>query len=182
MAVLRQFMHNEHTIKHVLAVEASMRAYATRFGEDVEKWGVVGLLHDYDYEIHPTLDEHPQDGIPHLRQLGYPEDVLHAILAHADHTGASRDSLMDKTIFAVDELTGFITAVSLVRPSKSIMDVEVDSIRKKMKDKAFARQIKRDDLMKGAEILDLTWQEHFGVVLKAMQGIAAELGLAGTPS
>ena len=166
--------------KHALAVEAAMRAYARRFGEDEEKWGIVGLLHDFDYEIHPTLDQHPQDGAKILRERGYPEDVVYAVLSHAEHLGMERRSPMDKAIYAVDELTGLITAVALVRPTKSLFEVDSAAVRKKMKDKAFARSVNRDDVIKGAEILGVDLDEHIAFVIEAMKEVADELGLRGT--
>jgi putative nucleotidyltransferase with HDIG domain len=166
--------------KHALAVEAAMRAYARRFGEDEEKWAIVGLLHDFDYEIHPTLDQHPQDGAKILRERGYPEDVVYAVLSHAEHLGMERRSPMDKAIYAVDELTGLITAVALVRPTKSLFEVDSAAVRKKMKDKAFARSVNRDDVIKGAEILGVDLDEHITFVIEAMKEVADELGLRGT--
>jgi putative nucleotidyltransferase with HDIG domain len=166
--------------KHALAVEAAMRAYARRFDEDEEKWAVVGLLHDFDYEIHPTLDQHPQDGAKILRERGYPEDVVYAVLSHAEHLGMERRSPMDKTIYAVDELTGLITAVALVRPNKSLFEVDSAAVRKKMKDKAFARSVNRDDVAKGADILGVGLDEHIAFVIEAMKEVADELGLRGT--
>ena len=179
-ALLAEWTKAEHLVKHSLAVEAAMRAYARRFGEDEEKWALAGLLHDFDYERHPSLEHHPKDGAPVLRERGVPEDVVYAILSHGiDADAPPRKSLLDKTLFAVDELTGFITAVALVRPTKSVLDVDVSSVRKKMKDKAFARAVHREDIVEGAELLGLPVEEHIEVVLKAMQGITAELGLAG---
>jgi putative nucleotidyltransferase with HDIG domain len=166
--------------KHALAVEAAMRAYARRLGEDEEKWAIVGLLHDFDYEIHPTLDQHPQDGAKILRERGYPEDVVYAVLSHAEHLGMERKSPMDKAIYAVDELTGLITAVALVRPTKSLFEVDSAAVRKKMKDKAFARSVNRDDVIKGAEILGVDLDEHIAFVIEAMKEVADELGLRGT--
>ena len=156
-----------------------MRHFAGQHGEDEEKWGIVGLLHDFDYEQHPTLDEHPLVGAAILRERGWPEEIARAVLSHGDHTGVSRESLMEKTLFAVDELTGLITAVTLVRPSKSIFDVEAASVRKKMKDKAFARSVNRDDIVRGAEELGVDLNVHIGEVIKAMQSVADELGLRG---
>jgi len=170
---------NPNLIKHALAVEAAMRAYARRFGEDEEKWAIVGLLHDFDYEEHPTLEEHPFAGAQILREQGWPEDIVHAVLAHAEHTGVSRESLMDKAIYAVDELTGLIVAVALVRPTKSILDVKVKSVKKKWKDKAFARGVDRSQIERGAEELGVPLDEHIAIVLEAMKGIADELGLRG---
>jgi putative nucleotidyltransferase with HDIG domain len=178
--LLCEFTESDSLRKHALAVEAAMRHFARQHGEDEEKWGIVGLLHDFDYEQHPTLDEHPFVGAAILRERGWPEEIARAVLSHGDHTGVSRESLMEKTVFAVDELTGLITAVALVRPSKSIFDVEPSSVRKKMKDKAFARSVNRDDIIKGAEELGMDLNVHIGEVIKAMQSVADELGLRGT--
>ncbi len=178
--LLCEFTESDSLRKHALAVEAAMRYLARQHGEDEEKWGIVGLLHDFDYEQHPTLDEHPFVGATILRERGWPEEIARAVLSHGDHTGVSRESLMEKTIFAVDELTGLITAVALVRPSKSIFEVEPSSVRKKMKDKAFARSVNRDDIVKGAEELGVDLNVHIGEVIKAMQSVADELGLRGT--
>jgi len=175
LKLLRKYTKNENLVKHGLAVEAAMRAYARRFGEDEELWGITGLLHDFDYERYPK--EHPLRGAKLLEELGYPQDVIHAIRAHADFTGVPRESLLDKTLFAVDELTGLIVATALVRPAKSLGEVKVKSVRKKMKDRSFARGVSREDIARGAEELDVELDEHIGVVLAAMQGIAAELGL-----
>ncbi|MGQ9630811.1 MAG: HD domain-containing protein [bacterium] len=177
MRLLREYTKNENLIKHALAVEASMRAYARKFGEDEEKWGVAGLIHDFDYERYPTMEDHPFRGAEILREKGYPEDVIHAVLSHGDHTGVKRESRMDKALYAVDELTGFIVAVALVRPTKSLMDVEVESVRKKMKDKAFARAVSRDGIAKGAEELGVDLNDHIATVIEAMRGVARELGL-----
>jgi putative nucleotidyltransferase with HDIG domain len=179
-ALLCEYTQSPGLRKHALAVEAAMRAYARRFGEDEEKWAIVGLLHDFDYEIHPTLDQHPQDGAKILRERGYPEDVVYAVLSHAEHLGMERKSPMDKTIYAVDELTGLITAVTLVRPTKSLFEVDSAAVRKKMKDKAFARSVNRDDVVKGAEILGVSLDEHIAFVIEAMKEVADELGLRGT--
>ena len=178
--IVREYVKNENLVKHMLAVEAAMRAYAQRFGEDPESWGMVGLLHDFDWEIHPTLDQHPMDGAPILRERGVSDADINAILSHAEHSGVPRTTLRDKALFAVDELTGLITAAALVRPSKSVLDMEVSSIRKKWKDKAFAAGVNRDDVVQGCADLGVDlWEEHVPLVLKAMQGIAPELGLAG---
>ena len=154
-------------------------AYARKYGEDEEKWAIVGLLHDFDYEIHPTIDQHPQEGAKILRERGYPEDVIYAVLCHADHLELERKSPMDKAIYAVDELTGLITAVALVKPSKSLAEVDAPSVRKKMKDKAFARSVNRDDIVKGAAALGVDLDEHIAFVIEAMKPAAGELGLAG---
>jgi putative nucleotidyltransferase with HDIG domain len=180
-ALLSEWTHAEHLIKHSLAVEAAMRAYARRLGEDEDKWAVTGLLHDFDYERHPSLEDHPRLGAAVLRQNGVPEDAVYAILAHGlDAAAPPKLSALDKTLFAVDELTGFITAVALVRPSRSVMEVEVSSVKKKMKDKAFARAVHREDIVEGAQMLGVSVDEHIEMVLDAMKGIAAELGLAGS--
>ena len=176
---------SESLRRHMLAVEAAMRAYARKFGEDVEHWGLAGLLHDFDYEKHPnpnaTADpnEHPLYGTGILEEQGYPSDVIYSIKTHADYLGLPRLSRMDKTLFAVDELTGLITAASLVRPDKSILNLETKSVRKKMKDKAFARGVNRDDVISGASELGVDLDEHITFVIEAMRGIAPELGLVG---
>ncbi|MGD0114696.1 MAG: HDIG domain-containing metalloprotein [Dehalococcoidia bacterium] len=179
--LLCEYTKSDSLRKHGLAVEAAMRHYACKYGDDEEKWAVVGLLHDFDYEIHPTLDQHPQDGAKILRERGVPEDMIRAALSHAEHLHLSRDSMMEKTLYAVDELSGFIIAVALVRPSKSILDVEPSSVRKKMKDKAFARAVNRDDIVNGAEAMGVDLNEHIAEVTEALKGIADELGLRGTP-
>ena len=172
-----EYTQSENLRKHMLAVEAAMRFYADKFGEDADKWGIVGLLHDFDYEQHPTQEEHPYVGVEILREMGYPEEILRAILSHADYTGVVPESSMEKTLCAVDELTGFITAVALVRPSRSVMDVKVKSVKKKMKSRAFAANVNREDIHKGADRLGLSLEEHIENVIKAMQGIAPQLGL-----
>lgn len=179
LALLREHTKNENLVKHGLAVAAAMRLYADKYGEDADKWEVVGILHDYDYEIHPTLDEHPQAGEPVLREHGYPDDVIYAIMAHGTHLGLPFKSQMDKTLWAVDELAGFVTAAALVRPGRSIMGLEAASVRKKMKDKAFARAVRREDITGGAELLGLPLDEHIANVIAGMQRIAGDLGLAG---
>lgn len=178
--LLCEFTKSEGLRKHGLAVEAAMRHFARKHGEDEEKWGVVGLLHDFDYEMHPTLDKHPAEGAKILRERGVPEEIVRAVLSHADHTGVERVSAMEKTLFAVDELSGFVTAVALVRPNKSVFEVEPSSVRKKMKDKAFARSVNRDDIVKGAEELGVELNAHIGEVIEALQSVADELGLRGT--
>jgi putative nucleotidyltransferase with HDIG domain len=177
--LLCEYTKNPGLRKHGLAVEAAMRAYARKYGEDEEKWAIVGLLHDFDYEIHPTVDKHPQEGSKILRERGYPEDIIYAVLCHADHLELERKSPMDKAIYAVDELTGLITAVALVKPSKSLAEVDAPSVRKKMKDKAFARSVNRDDIVKGAAALGVDLDEHIAFVIEAMKPAAGELGLAG---
>ena len=168
----------------MLAVESAMRAYAKRNGEDVEKWGITGLVHDFDYERFPNDvqaadSEHPSEGVRHLRKLGYPDDICEAILGHARYTGVARVTPLAKTLFAVDELCGLVTATALVRPSKSVLEVEVKSVQKKFKDKAFARGVSREDIIDGAAELGVPIDEHIGVVIGALQSIAADLGLAG---
>lgn len=182
LALVREHTKNENLVKHMLAVEAAMRFYARKYGEDENKWGTVGLLHDFDYEKFPNQEHnptagHPTEGSKILREKGYPEEIIRAILSHADYTGIPRESVMEKALFACDELTGFVVACALVRPSKTLAEVEVNSVRKKMKDKAFARQVSREDITKGAEELGLPLEEHIGNVLEAMKGIAKELGL-----
>ena len=178
--LLCEYTKNENLRKHALAVEAAMRAYARRFGEDEELWGIVGLIHDFDYEKHPTAEEHPFKGAEILRQRGWPEEIVRAVLSHARYSGVKRESTLEKSLFAVDELTGLITAVALVRPSKDIRDVKVRSVRKKWKDRSFAAGVDRADVEEGAADLGIELNEHIAVVLEAMQGIAGELGLAGT--
>jgi putative nucleotidyltransferase with HDIG domain len=173
--------------KHMLAVEAAMRHYALRFGEDVERYGVTGLLHDFDYERFPNdaqsaTEEHPAEGVRHLRSLGVANDICEAILGHADYTGTPRTTRLAKTLFACDELTGLITACALVKPSRAVADVEVRGVRKKMKDKAFARGVNRRDITEGAAALDVPLDEHIAFVLSALQAIAPALGLEGAPA
>ena len=177
LALLKEYTKNENLIKHALAVEAAMKAYAKKYGEDENKWGIVGLLHDFDYEKHPTKEDHPLKGSEILKERGYPEDIRYAILCHADYLGLEKKSLMDKSLPAVDELTGFIVAVALVRPNKKLSEVEVKSIKKKMKDKTFARQVSREDIIKGAELMNTDIDSHFEIVLNAMKEISDELGL-----
>ncbi len=179
LAIVHEFVKGENLIKHMLAVEAAMRFYAEKFGEDVEKWGVTGLLHDFDWEIHPTLEEHPQAGEPILRQRGVPEDIRRAVLAHANHTGVPRQTLMEKALYACDEVTGLIVAVALVRPSRSLLDLEVSSVKKKWKDRAFAAGANRAEIEKAAVEFGIDLWEHIGNVILAMRRIAPELGLAG---
>lgn len=182
-ALFCEWTESESLRKHVLAVEAAMRAYARRFGEDEEAWAVVGLLHDLDYERYPTMDGtgHPFKAVEYLRSIGYPEVVTRAILSHAEYSGVARTSRMEHALFAVDELTGFISAVALVRPSKRVADVDAKSVRKKMKDKAFARAVNREDLVKGAEELGLDFDEHVACTVEALTAQAERLGLAGAP-
>lgn len=176
-ALLTEFTKNENLIKHALSVEAAMRYYAERLGEDVEAWGAVGLLHDFDYDKYPSLDDHPFRGAEILRERGVDEWFIRAILSHANHTGTPRETPLEKTLFAVDELSGLVTAVALVRPSRRVADVEVTSVKKKMKDKAFARTVSRDDIRQGAGEIGVPLDEHIGHVIEAMRGIAPALGL-----
>jgi putative nucleotidyltransferase with HDIG domain len=177
--LLCEYTQSESLRKHMLAVEACMRAYARKRGEDENQWGITGLLHDFDYEKYPTPQEHPFVGNKILEERGYPEEMRRAILSHADYSGVKRESFMEKTLFACDELAGFITATALVKPSKSLAEVDAKSIRKKMKDKAFARSVNRDDIVNGAADLGVDLDEHITFCIEAMKGIAAELGLAG---
>jgi putative nucleotidyltransferase with HDIG domain len=180
-ALLTEYTKGESLLKHAIAVEAAVRGYARTFGEDEEGWGVTALLHDFDYERWPTLGDHPNKGSEILREKSYPEWMIRAIRSHAmEITGVTRDSLLEKTLFACDELAGFITAASLVRPSKSVMDLEAKSVMKRMKDKAFARGVKREDLHAGAASLGLPLEEHIGNVIGFMRERADELGLRGT--
>ena len=174
-----EYTPSESLRKHMLAVEACMRAYARKFGEDEEKWGITGLLHDFDYEKHPTPQEHPFVGNKILEERGYSEELRRAILSHADYSGVRRESKMEKTLFACDELAGFITATALVKPGKSLAEVEAKSVRKKMKDKAFARSVSRDDIVNGAADLGIDLEEHIAFCIEAMKSVAGELGLAG---
>jgi putative nucleotidyltransferase with HDIG domain len=173
---LTRYTTSEALLRHALAVEASVRAYARRFGEDEELWGTVALLHDFDWEIHPTLDQHPQDGAPILREEGYPEAVIEAILSHAEHLSLPRDTPLKKTLFACDELSGFIHACGLVRPD-GIDSLTPKSVRKKLKQPSFAAGVNRDDVYKGAEELGVELDEHIAFVIDALRPIAPELGL-----
>ena len=184
LALMQEWTPSDSLRKHMLAVEGAMRAYAAHFGEDVERWGLTGLIHDFDYERFPNAAhaagaEHPSEGVRHLRSLGYPEDVLQAILGHADYTGVARETRMAKALFAVDELAGLITACALVRPSRSVNNLEASSVRKKMKDKAFARGVSRDDVLRGAAELGVDLDTHIAFVIRAMRERADVLGLAG---
>ncbi len=184
LAIVHEYTASDSLRKHMLSVEAAMRAYAAHFGEDPERWGLAGLVHDFDYErfpneTHSPTDEHPAAGVRILREKGFPEDILTAMLGHATYSGVPRETKMAKALFAVDELTGLITATALVRPSRSVMEVEARSVRKKMKDKAFARGVSRDDVINGAADLGVDLDEHIFFVIAAMQGVASSLGLAG---
>jgi putative nucleotidyltransferase with HDIG domain len=175
--ILTEYTKSDSLIKHALAVEAAMREYARMYNEDIEVWGNIGLLHDFDYEIHPTMDKHPMDGAPILKAKGYPDEFISVIQAHARHTGEPRDILVKKVIFAVDELCGFLIACALVRPER-FEGMEPKSVRKKMKDKAFARAVSREDIIQGAEELGVELDEHIIRVTQALNKIAKELGLA----
>ena len=178
--LLTEYTKSDSLLKHAMAVEAAVRGYARRFGEDEEAWGVTALLHDFDYERWPTLGEHPVKGSEILREKGYPEWMIRAILSHAmEITGVARESLLERTLFACDEMAGFVTAASLVRPSKSVLDLEASSVIKRMKDKAFARAVSRDDLRAGAELLGLPLADHIGNVIASMRERADALGLRG---
>jgi putative nucleotidyltransferase with HDIG domain len=185
LALMREHTASESLRKHMLSVEAAMRAYAGKFGEDEERWGTTGLIHDFDYErfpnnAHSPTEEHPSEGVRILRTKGYPEDILEAILGHAQYCNTPRVSRMAKTLFAVDELTGLITATALVRPTKSVHEVDAKSVRKKMKDKAFARGVSREDVINGAQELGVDLDEHITFVIAAMQARSADLGLSGS--
>src|SRR5438132_10330597 len=173
---LTRYTQSEALLRHALAVEASVRAYARKDGEDEERWAVVALLHDFDYEIHPTLDEHPQDGAPILREEGWPEDVVEAVLSHAEHLSIPRDTPLKKTLFACDELSGFVHACALVRPT-GLEGLEPKSVKKKLKQPSFAAGVHRDEVYQGAELLGLELDEHISNVIAALQPIAKELGL-----
>jgi len=175
--LLNQYTKKEGLIKHALAVEALMRAYADKYGEDVDVWGVIGLIHDFDYEKYPTREDHPYRGVEILEKLGFPEEYRKAILSHADYTGVPRDTLMAKTLFAVDEISGFITAVTLVRPSKKLEDVKVKSVKKKLKDKAFAASVSREDIQSGIEELKVDLDEHIQFCIDAMKSVSDDLGI-----
>jgi putative nucleotidyltransferase with HDIG domain len=185
LALMHEYTASESLRKHMRSVEAAMRAYAAKFGEDVERWGLAGLLHDFDYErfpnsAHSPTEEHPSEGVRLLGAKGYPQDILQAIMGHAHYTNTPRETKMAKTLFAVDELTGLITATALVRPSKSVHEVDARSVRKKMKDKAFARGVSRDDVINGASELGVDLDEHITFVIAAMQARSADLGLSGS--
>jgi putative nucleotidyltransferase with HDIG domain len=177
--LLTEFTLSESLRKHALAVEACLRAYARKFGEDEDKWGIVGLIHDFDYDKFPSAEDHPYRGNEILAERGWPEEIRTAIMSHADYTGVPRNSKLEKTLFACDELAGFITAAALVRPDKSIHSLEAKSVKKRMKDKAFARTVSRDDIVNGARDLGVDLDEHIDFCIAAMRGIAKELGLEG---
>lgn len=175
--LLNEYTENKNLIKHALAVEAAMRWYANYFDQDQDTWGMVGLLHDFDYEQYPSLDDHPYRGQVILEQRGFSAEIRRGIMAHAPHTGTSRDTTMEKAIFAVDELSGFIVAVTLIKPNKTLAEVDVTSVKKKMKQKGFAAAVKREDIELGAKELGLSLEQHIHNVLQAMQSIASDLGL-----
>lgn len=177
LEIVREYVKNENLVKHMLSVEAAMAFYANKFKVDEQRWRVAGLLHDFDWEIHPSLEEHPQKGAEILRQKGVDEEMIQTILAHAPHTGVPRDTLIKKALFACDEITGLITTTALVRPSKKIADVKIKSIKKKWKQKSFAAGVNREEVEEGAQDLGIDLWEHVGNVLEAMQSISDDLGL-----
>jgi len=179
LAIVREYIKNENLVRHMLAVEAAMRYYAEKFGGDVEIWGVTGLLHDFDWEIHPSLEGHPQDGAPILEARDVPPEIVRAILSHADHTGVARLSQMEKALSACDEITGLVTAVALVRPSRSLYDMTASSVKKKWKDRAFAAGASRAEIESATAEFGLPLWEHVDNVILAMRRIAPELGLEG---
>lgn len=175
--LVREHVKNESLVRHMLAVEAAMRFYAEKYGEDRETWGLAGLLHDFDWEIHPTLEQHPQDGIPILRSRGASEEIIRAILSHAEHTGVPRQTRMEKALAACDEITGLITAVALVRPSRSLHDLTASSVKKKWKDRAFAAGASREEISQSVQDFGIELWEHVDNVILAMRQIAPDLGL-----
>ncbi len=177
LALLHEWIQNPNLRKHCYAVEAAMRAYARKSGEDEERWGITGLIHDFDWERHPDLERHPVQGVEVLRSLGWPDDVCRAVLGHAAHTGVPRDTPMARTLFACDELSGFLVACALMTPGKALAEVEVPSVRKKLKRADFARNVSRDDIVNSAAELGVELDEHIAFTLEAMRGIHAELGL-----
>lgn len=180
LALMQEYTQSESLRKHMLAVEAAVRGYAREFGENEEAWGVVALLHDFDYERWPSREDHPFRGVEILKEKGYPDWVTRAILSHADYSGVPRESRLEKTLYACDEMSGFVTAAALVRPSKSVLDLEAPSVLKRMKDKAFARAVNRDDLRKGAEELGIPLEQHVANVIRFLRAEADALGLRGT--
>lgn len=180
LSIVKEYVKSPNLINHMFAVEAAMRFYARKYGEDEALWGNTGLLHDFDWEIHPTLEEHPQAGAAILRERAVPEEIIQAILSHADHTGVPRVTLLQKALYACDEITGLVTAVALVRPSRSLYDLTAASVKKKWKDKAFAAGANRDEISKATEEFGLELWEHTDNVILAMRGIAPVLGLEGS--
>jgi putative nucleotidyltransferase with HDIG domain len=179
LEIVHEYIQNDNLIRHMLAVEAAMRFYAEKYGQDVETWGITGLLHDFDWEIHPTLDDHPQAGAPILRSRGVPEEIVRGVLSHADHTGVRRESLMEKALYACDEVTGLIVAVALVRPSRSLYDLTAKSVKKKWKDRSFAAGANREEITQAVEEFGVPLWEHVDNVILAMRRIAPEIGLQG---
>jgi putative nucleotidyltransferase with HDIG domain len=179
MTLLREHTKGPGLLKHAMAVEAALRAHARRLGQDEHAWGLVGLLHDFDYERWPDAENHPRRGVEILEKLGYPDWFRRAVLSHASYTGVTRETVLEKALYACDELCGFVTACTLVTPSKSLHDLKVSSVRKRMKDKAFARAVNRDEIVEGAALLGMELEAHIAFVLDAMRGIADDLGLAG---
>jgi putative nucleotidyltransferase with HDIG domain len=182
LAIVHEFVKNPGLVNHMLSVEAAMRFYAQMYNQDVESWGLAGILHDFDWEIHPTLEEHPQAGAPILRERGVPEDIVLAVLSHADHSGVPRSTLMDKALYACDEVTGLITAVAYVRPSRSLYDLTSSSVKKKWKDRAFAAGANRQEIEVATRDFGIDLWQHVDNVILAMRSIAPELGLAGASS
>jgi predicted hydrolase (HD superfamily) len=180
--LLTEFTQSESLRKHALAVEVCMRAYGRKFSGDEELWGIVGLLHDFEYDQYPSLDDHPYKGNEILKDRGYSDEIRKAIMSHAEYTGITRDTPMEKALFACDELAGFITACALIKPGKSLAEVDVKSVRKRMKDKAFARKVNRDDIINGAASLGIDLDEHISFCIEALKPIAGKLGLEGTPA
>jgi len=180
-AIVNQYVKNPNLVKHMLAVEAAMCFYARKFSQDEETWAVTGLLHDFDWEIHPSMEEHPAAGEPILRDHGVPEEIIRAFLSHANHTGVPRKTLMEHALFACDEITGLITAVALVRPSRALYDLKPKSVKKKWKDKSFAAGANREEMEQGAAELGIELWEHVGNVIQAMNTIAEDLDLSGSP-
>jgi putative nucleotidyltransferase with HDIG domain len=179
-ALLTEFTQSDSLRKHALAVEAAMRAYAARYGQDPETWGAAGMLHDFDYEMHPSAPQHPMKGAEILLARGVPAGIVHAVLAHADYSGYPRVSLLDRGLYACDELSGFIAACALVRPGRAIAGLEPGSVKKKLKDKGFARTVNRQDVYRGAEELGVDLDDHFGFVIGALTAVAPSIGLAGS--
>jgi putative nucleotidyltransferase with HDIG domain len=175
--LMHEYVKNENLRKHMYSVAEAMRQYARKYNEDEDKWAAVGILHDFDWEIHPNVEEHPVKGGEILKEKGWSDEIRRAVLSHADYTGVTRDSLMEKALFACDELSGFIIACALVQPSKKLEDVKVESVKKKMKKKEFARNVNRDDIIKGAEGLSVLLDEHIEFVLNAIKGISDKLGM-----
>ncbi|ADD67942.1 metal dependent phosphohydrolase [Denitrovibrio acetiphilus DSM 12809] len=175
--LLTEYTKNDSLLKHALSVEQAMKAYAAKYGADAERWGIAGLLHDFDYEMYPSLEDHPFKGVEILKEKGYPQDIIDAVAGHAEHTGVKRETMMAKTLFAVDELCGFLLACAYVRPDKSIANVQVKSVKKKLKDKSFARAVNRDDIEQGIAEMELDKDEHIKFVIDALAEIGEQLGV-----